>query len=1143
MLKRLPYRILLGVLCCLNIVFLHSQDIEYPIRVFTKTDGLRYDFKSILQDKQDFIWIRYRDEIQRFDGANMKSFLKGERKHSLILDDSGVVWVSSGQNIYKFNSNHQVFEKVENSSKIRGTKILLKPYDDTFQFVSDSGIYEYQKKSNTFIKNENRTHTLDDNIKIRSEYVSNFKHVLYYKVGDSICQQNLKSGQKSYKHIFEIRNVLAQSEEAYIVSNWESKAWYYNSSSDTMHKLFLDENEPSIIVFDAIPIPKNKSYLATSKGLLVYNSDTGVLTPLQLSLNGVGFPVQRFNAIYQAKENEIWACTENSLLNFRNNNGNFHFIHGDYEDEKFTTDIRRFVADDQGNLWLATINGLVYWDLKQQNFSTIYAEENANDKLNHPSIRGLVYDGTYLIIGQTNKGIWLYNPKIRTFKRPSFENSETGQTLRKKSEQDFVNDIKTLESGNHLVSARDGAYLIDGNTYAITEVDFPGKDLNVKFSYQDTKGNIFIGTLGGLFCLDSDFNFKYAITKTSEIAPAYAILETSDGYYIGTMKGVYFLTEVENNISIKSVIPELKQLWIRTVFKDNLDNIWFVSESDIHRYNPKTEIVNTFGFTENVLGDFFHRGSFYPDKDGRVYIGGTNGINYFHPEQINLQSRTLYPYIKTVHIPNLDSVLPNLTTPKLQYTNNNIQIEVSAPYFGNHKDINYRYQLTENDEWYDLGTSNYMNLRGLASGDYNFKIAASLDSKEWHVSENTFKFKIRPPFWKRLWFVALALGLIVFTLFKLNAFFKRKLKTEQLLNGFATSLYGQSTVDGILWDTARYCVQELNFVDCIIYLIDKKRQVLVQKAAFGIKNPFGKEIVNRIEIPFNEGIVGSVASSAIPELITNTDNDSRYILDSKKALSEITVPIMVEGKVFAVLDSEHPKRNFYKRYHLQLLKKIAAICSERLTKYLSEENLRSEIARDLHDEMGSTLTSIHIISKMAEQDVKEDSHIKKQFNQINRYTSGMMDKMSDMVWVVNPANDSLDKLIYRIREFAIETLEPASIAIKFKEIEGAQDIKINAAQRKNIYLIAKEAISNAVKHSNADRVSMIFKNEGDYLVMCIEDNGKGFNSKKEFTGNGLKNLQSRSNEINSKLIIESSENNGVSICLKMNRKALQIINS
>lgn len=167
-----------------------------------------------------------------------------------------------------------------------------------------------------------------------------------------------------------------------------------------------------------------------------------------------------------------------------------------------------------------------------------------------------------------------------------------------------------------------------------------------------------------------------------------------------------------------------------------------------------------------------------------------------------------------------------------------------------------------------------------------------------------------------------------------------ELEIERAINYFATSLVHQHTVDEILWDVTKNCISRLKFVDCVIYLLDEDKRVLIQKAAYGPKNPRSYEIFHPIEIPVGKGIVGSVAKSGKAEIIRDTTKDKRYITDDDVRLSEITVPIISEGKVIGIIDAEHPEKNFFKPKHLRILTKIAALCAGKINKVQIEEAFR-----------------------------------------------------------------------------------------------------------------------------------------------------------------------------------------------------------
>ncbi|WP_275614006.1 histidine kinase [Flagellimonas yonaguniensis] len=150
---------------------------------------------------------------------------------------------------------------------------------------------------------------------------------------------------------------------------------------------------------------------------------------------------------------------------------------------------------------------------------------------------------------------------------------------------------------------------------------------------------------------------------------------------------------------------------------------------------------------------------------------------------------------------------------------------------------------------------------------------------------------------------------------------------EDILIYFSKSLMGKENEEDILWDLAKNCISKLGFVDCVIYLVDHPKQVLVQKAAYGPKNPRDFKLHNPVNIAIGDGITGCVAKTGKPELVMDTSLDPRYILDDDNRLSEICVPIVYEDVLYGVIDCEHPEKGFFTARHLKMLSAIASICA------------------------------------------------------------------------------------------------------------------------------------------------------------------------------------------------------------------------
>ncbi len=165
----------------------------------------------------------------------------------------------------------------------------------------------------------------------------------------------------------------------------------------------------------------------------------------------------------------------------------------------------------------------------------------------------------------------------------------------------------------------------------------------------------------------------------------------------------------------------------------------------------------------------------------------------------------------------------------------------------------------------------------------------------------------------------------------------------RLLHQFALNLLQRSTLDEIFWLIADRVIAGIGFEDCVIYLLDAEKNILIQKAAFGPKNPEGRTIKNAITIPVGDGIVGSVAQYAMPERIADTRLDPRYIIDDDFRLSELAVPIMLNGRCIGVIDTEHSDVDFYTERHEEWLTTIASIAATKISDANRAEELSETI--------------------------------------------------------------------------------------------------------------------------------------------------------------------------------------------------------
>jgi len=210
---------------------------------------------------------------------------------------------------------------------------------------------------------------------------------------------------------------------------------------------------------------------------------------------------------------------------------------------------------------------------------------------------------------------------------------------------------------------------------------------------------------------------------------------------------------------------------------------------------------------------------------------------------------------------------------------------------------------------------------------------------------------------------------------------------------------------------------------------------------------------------------------------------------------------------------------------------IVLIIYFRIKNLLDIERLRIKLAADLHDNIGSSLTEISILSEVISKKIKtEDNDIKKSLNMISNSSRNLIDNMSDIVWLVNPKRDSLYDLILRLRDIYSELSSYTSISFKSENIKSLEKISLSMEHRQHLYLIFKEAINNSITHGSCSEINLDASVKGGKLQMILKDNGKGFFPNESSNGgNGLVNMKNRAKIIGGNLDIHSKIGEGTTI--------------
>jgi signal transduction histidine kinase len=271
-------------------------------------------------------------------------------------------------------------------------------------------------------------------------------------------------------------------------------------------------------------------------------------------------------------------------------------------------------------------------------------------------------------------------------------------------------------------------------------------------------------------------------------------------------------------------------------------------------------------------------------------------------------------------------------------------------------------------------------------------------------------------------------------------------------------------------------------------------------------------------------------SSTLETVNFSTLNPGKYIFQVKALNANKEWSTNQAEYSFSILPPFWQRGWFIALFILVVVGVLYALYRYRIKQMKELFEIRQVIASDLHDEIGSTLTSIHILSKVSQISMENDKQ--KAFSLLGKVIdqSGQIQQnMSDIVWAIKPDNDKMENMVMRMREYLTHCLEPKNIAIEFIADEHIMTESLPMEQRRDLLLIFKEAINNIAKYSQCTHTHIKLDRQNGYIRMTINDDGIGFEMNLVRTSNGLRNMQRRAGLMDGEITIDSGPGKGTHI--------------
>jgi len=396
---------------------------------------------------------------------------------------------------------------------------------------------------------------------------------------------------------------------------------------------------------------------------------------------------------------------------------------------------------------------------------------------------------------------------------------------------------------------------------------------------------------------------------------------------------------------------------------------------------------------------------------------------------------------------------------------------------------------------------------------------------------------------------------------------EQELKTVYLdvISVFSNQLLAFKTVEEVLWAITRYAVTKLNYEDCVVYLYDDNLNCFIQRAAHDPVNPKDFEMSHRMVLRTGEGICGSVAASGVAEIISDTTLDERYVIDDAERLSEITVPIILDGKVVGIIDSESQHKNYYSKQDLHILETISSMVSTKLGQLFAFKELRVKNDGLTQSVLNKTIKLENYIVQLEnsyEEIQKQNLEIKTLLSEVHHRVKNNLQVVSSLMNLhAERCESEKDKMIFsncKDRVFAMsiiheqlykkENLSAISLSSYLEEICSTlsiaydlqnkitfnlsiQEVSLNLERTIPFGLILNELLVNAIKYAYPDKkgnIDITITETNNLIKIVVADFGVGFDLNKNTDSLGNELVETLIDQLDGELDIVS--NNKGTIC-------------
>ncbi|MEO1051197.1 MAG: two-component regulator propeller domain-containing protein [Bacteroidota bacterium] len=799
------------------ILFLAQSSLaqQYTPRFETidvKTGLSQNSIQSIIQDDKGFIWFGTQDGLNRFDGYEFKVFthdpadsnsIDNNYIASIKKDSLGNLWVGTYKGLNYYDQLQQSFRRFyfdENNLEVLD---LALDVNGKVWIATSKGLFTTNAIENPKLTKVNLGQADRQNEAYRSLLVDKRNWLWLVGTGGALVydintgevidlteiSQDFRNAKSLYYRSYNDVICMGFRQKLLILQPNTVKAFgIQHLQSQLKWQLIHTEEDKDIEILNIYGDNEDQIWMGTAQhGLCVLDRSDNEIVVYNHRNMGMDSPItsNRVNTIYEDYSGNVWFGTmEKGVLKMHKSRTAFELYRKTSGDPNSLSSnrVRGLMQDSNGMFWIATAQGLDVLDRTNNSFKRFNRDARDANSIIDNDIKLVAQDLEGLIWIGTNRGLDRFDPETKRFYHYNVEN---GKITNNKIRAIFIDENNVKWIG----TLGGGLLRIKGEEIRVFQSDSSDPNAlgnnNVMAVHDTGKGFMLIGTYGGgvyKFNLESEQFEPYPLTEnpTGNVGLISFIHADEDGdIWIGTYgAGVY---RIENKTGEKTHFSTSDGLANNVVYGalKSGDYVWLSTNNGLSKLNPTNNSLTNYGIDDGLQSYEFNAKSFLKSSSGELLFGGVNGLNIFHPDNIQDNAVAPQPEITELIIYNrpvgigeevlgyapLAQSISYTDTLYLNHDFNVFGFEFSALHFANASKNTFSYKLDVFDvDWVQTDASNrtatYTNLE---PGTYNFMLRATNNDNVWNDDTRTLTIIIRPAFWQLWWFRPL-IGLLIIAL-------------------------------------------------------------------------------------------------------------------------------------------------------------------------------------------------------------------------------------------------------------------------------------------------------------------------------------------------------------------------------------------